>query len=97
MNYGATPLGLQGVQFRVWAPSLASLTVKLEGRREALFPMERDGEDFEVVIPQARAGDLYSLVLPGGVERPDPVSRSQPHGVHGGVDAGVAHAIKRIG
>ena len=50
---------------------------------EALFPMTRSGEDFEVTIPDARAGQLYSLVLDNGNHRPDPRSRSQPLGVHG--------------
>jgi maltooligosyltrehalose trehalohydrolase len=45
--------------------------------------MARTGEDFEGVVPDARPGDLYSLVVNEGKERPDPVSRSQPQGVHG--------------
>ena len=82
MTYGATPLGQEGVQFRVWAPKLTALAVKLEGSPSS-FPMQRAGEDFEVVIPQARAGGVYSLVLDTGTYRPDPVSRAQPRGVHG--------------
>lgn len=46
-------------------------------------PMERAGEDFEILVEDARAGDRYSLVLDGARERPDPWSRSQPEGVHG--------------
>ena len=84
MTHGATPLGPQGVHFRVWAPSLDTLAVKLEGPASStLYPMTRAGEDFEVLVPDARPGDLYSLVLPAGQQRPDPVSRSQPLGVHG--------------
>jgi maltooligosyltrehalose trehalohydrolase len=45
--------------------------------------MTRCSEDFEAYIPDARPGDLYSLVLDGERERPDPVSRFQPQGVHG--------------
>ena len=45
--------------------------------------MTRAGDDFEVLIPDARPGDLYALVLPAGQKRPDPLSRSQPQGVHG--------------
>jgi maltooligosyltrehalose trehalohydrolase len=82
LTYGATPLGQEGVQFRVWAPKLTALAVKLEDS-PALFSMQRTGENFEVAIPQARAGDLYSLVLDTEKYRPDPVSRSQPRGVHG--------------
>jgi maltooligosyltrehalose trehalohydrolase len=44
--------------------------------------MTRDGEDFELVLPGA-PGDLYSFHFDDGRVRPDPVSRSQPRGVHG--------------
>src|SRR6202158_4005975 len=80
MMYGATPLRQGGVKFRVWAPRLERLAVKISG---TMFPMTRVGEDFEVCVPDARPGDLYSLVLNGERERPDPVSRFQPQGVHG--------------
>jgi maltooligosyltrehalose trehalohydrolase len=82
LTYGATPLGQQGVHFRVWAPNLTALAVQLE-RTPSLFPMTRAGDDFEALIPDARPGDLYSLALPASQQRPDPVSRSQPRGVHG--------------
>jgi len=45
--------------------------------------MRRDGEDFEVVVPDAAPGDTCSFLFEDGRLRPDPVSRSQPHGVHG--------------
>ena len=83
MTYGATPIGLEGVQFRVWAPNVAALDVKLEGSSAAMFPMSRSGEDFEIVLPHARPGDLYRFVINNEKQRPDPVSRSQPLGVHG--------------
>ena len=83
MTYGATPLGLEGVHFRVWAPNLNALAVKLEGpSASTLYPMTRAGDDFEVLVPDARSGDLYTLVV-NDRNRPDPVSRSQPRGVHG--------------
>jgi len=82
VTYGATSLGQEGVQFRVWAPNLAALAVKID-RTSSLVPMTRVGEDFEVLVPDARPGDMYSLVLQDKTERPDPVSRSQPRGVHG--------------
>ena len=82
MTYGATPLGLEGVQFRVWAPNLTELAVKFEGQSAVVCPMTRTGEDFEVLVPDARPGDLYTLVV-NDRNRPDPVSRSQPRGVHG--------------
>jgi maltooligosyltrehalose trehalohydrolase len=80
MTYGATPVPGGGVQFRVWAPHVQTLAVNVGG---AVVPMTRDGEDFEVLVPQALPGQTYSLVLDDAKERPDPVSRSQPQGVHG--------------
>jgi maltooligosyltrehalose trehalohydrolase len=82
MSHGATVVsGKGGVQFRVWAPDAAALAVELgEGPR---LPMQRAGEDFEVFVPSAVPGDLYSFVFDDGRKRPDPVSRSQPNGVHG--------------
>ncbi len=80
MIYGATPLAEGGVRVRVWAPKLETLAVKVSG---TIFPMTSSGEDFEVYVPDARPGDLYSFVLDGERERPDPMSRFQPQGVHG--------------
>jgi len=79
MSYGAIVTDA-GVRFRVWAPQVQTLSVKIGG---CLFPMARTGEDFEVTVPDANAGDKYSLLLDQAKERPDPVSRSQPEGVHG--------------
>jgi maltooligosyltrehalose trehalohydrolase len=81
MNYGATVCTGGGVQFRIWAPRADGLAVQLGPERR--FPMKRDGEDFEVLIPDAAPGDTYSFVFDDGRMRCDPVSRSQPQGVHG--------------
>ena len=81
MSYGATVLAGGGVRFRAWAPDANALAVELgAGHR---VPMQRAGEDFEVLIPDAALGDRYSFVFEDGRARPDPVSRSQPEGVHG--------------
>lgn len=80
VTYGATPIPAEGVQFRVWAPNLQTLAINLEAK---VFPMQREGEDFQVLIPSAQPGQFYTLVLDDAKERPDPVSRSQPQGVHG--------------
>lgn len=81
LQYGATPLAEGGVEFRVWAPEQASLAVGLW--QQAPAAMARMGEDFVSIVPDARPGDLYSFVFGDGRARPDPVSRSQPQGVHG--------------
>jgi maltooligosyltrehalose trehalohydrolase len=81
MSHGATVLADGGVQFRVWAPGVNTLAVELNPGRS--FPMRREGEDFEVAVPEAHPGDTYCFVFDDGKTRPDPVSRSQPQGVHG--------------
>jgi maltooligosyltrehalose trehalohydrolase len=70
-----------GVRFRVWAPSLDRLAVRIG---EAEHPMRKGGDGgFEVLVPGAGHGTRYQLVLPDGAVRPDPASRRQPDGVHG--------------
>jgi len=79
--YGAKPLGDQGVRFRVWAPDVSSLSLQ---RADApALPMTRNGEDFVLEVSEAKPGDAYSFLFEDGRQRPDPVSRSQPYGVHG--------------
>ncbi|HET6437055.1 MAG TPA: malto-oligosyltrehalose trehalohydrolase [Anaeromyxobacter sp.] len=70
-----------GVRFRVFAPRLERLAVRVDGQDH---PMER-GEcgAFSVLVRGAGHGTNYQLVLPGGEARPDPASRWQPQGVHG--------------
>ena len=70
-----------GVRFRVWAPALERLAVRISGADHPL----RKGDDgaFEGVVPGAGHGTRYELVLPDGARRPDPAARRQPDGVHG--------------
>ncbi|BDG02587.1 malto-oligosyltrehalose trehalohydrolase [Anaeromyxobacter oryzae] len=69
------------VRFRVWAPAVDGLAVRVRGRDH---PLEDDGEGWRVAeVPGAGHGDRYAFVLPGGETRPDPASRRQPDGVHG--------------
>ena len=58
------------------------MAVRIADKSEPL-PMVRIGEDFELVLQDAKPGDRYWLVLNNSTERPDPCSRSQPEGVHG--------------
>jgi maltooligosyltrehalose trehalohydrolase len=81
LTYGATPVLTGGVQFRVWAPEVSSLSLQLSER--PTVPMIREGEDFALATPDAGPGDRYSFLFEDGRLRPDPVSRFQPQGVHG--------------
>jgi maltooligosyltrehalose trehalohydrolase len=75
------------VCFTVWAPYATSPRVRVctgpaQGDH-AMSPIEGDPETYSVLVPNVGAGADYVFVLDDGSERPDPVSRWQPHGVHG--------------
>ncbi|MCA1619312.1 MAG: malto-oligosyltrehalose trehalohydrolase [Acidobacteria bacterium] len=85
LRFGARPQGDGSTVFRVWAPLAQSLAVKVFGdggepRTFALGPA--GGGVFEARAEGVAAGADYVYVVGGG-ERPDPVSRFQPRGVHG--------------
>src|SRR5436190_1710436 len=84
---GATP-ALGGVRFSTWAPHAERVTVRvLTGARTGEWPLApRDDGVFEADVAGVSIGADYVYVLGGNggaVARPDPASRSQPHGVHG--------------
>src|SRR5215469_9267564 len=83
LRLGAT-VTTAGVEFRVWAPRLHSvqLLIREEPRRMIQMTAEGNGE-FAAVVKHLRAGVDYLFVTEQGRELPDPVSRWQPHGVHG--------------
>lgn len=71
----------RGVRFRIWAPAQERLAVRVAG---ADRPLERAaGGWWTLIVPEAKLGDRYQYVLPGGRALPDPASRRQPEGVHG--------------
>ncbi|HVF43326.1 MAG TPA: malto-oligosyltrehalose trehalohydrolase [Pyrinomonadaceae bacterium] len=83
LRFGARPRADGSTEFRVWAPVAKSLDVKLVGEDARSVPLEHVGEGvFEARVEDVREGADYFYVVNGG-ERPDPVSRSQPSGVHG--------------
>ncbi|MDX1926191.1 MAG: malto-oligosyltrehalose trehalohydrolase [Pirellulaceae bacterium] len=70
------------VTFRVWAPRLDSLAIRLATQVQST-PMTRDEQGVFAVRLPAGNGDRYWIELPNGALRPDPASRFQPDGVHG--------------
>ncbi|MCJ2544035.1 malto-oligosyltrehalose trehalohydrolase [Thermostichus vulcanus] len=85
---GAYPLGSGGYRFRVWAPLLPQVELKLLSPIEQRLSMQQDAEGYwQAELEGIPEGPLdYLFVLhqeQGQVERPDPASRWQPHGVHG--------------
>ncbi len=69
-----------GARFRVWAPRQREVSVKVNAQQHVLAAA--GGGMFETYVRGVTAGDDYTYVI-GGRERPDPVSRWQPGGVHG--------------
>jgi maltooligosyltrehalose trehalohydrolase len=76
-----------GVNFSVWAPAATSLSVRVAtGDAAGDYPLglaEGQRGVWEVAVPRVKAGDRYGYCLDGTDPLPDPVSRSQPDGVHG--------------
>jgi maltooligosyltrehalose trehalohydrolase len=84
LQFGARPLPDGSTVFRVWAPTPSSLAVRVVGDEPRTVEMARGGGDvFEARVEGVGAGADYFYVVNGERERPDPVSRSQPAGVHG--------------
>lgn len=87
LQFGASIRDDETVEFRVWAPNLANLAVRILGESPRTVPMTRslnpEESDFVATVPNVSEGSDYFYVLEGDRERPDPVSRWQPHGVHG--------------
>src|ERR1700687_6152866 len=87
LQFGASVRGDDTAEFRVWAPNLTNLAVRILGEHSRTIPMRRsrDSEESEFVatVPEVSEETDYFYVLEGKRERPDPVSRWQPHGVHG--------------
>ena len=84
LQFGARPRANGSTIFRVWAPLAESMAVKITGDTPLTVGMERRSDNiFEVVIPDLSPGADYFYLINGEKERPDPVSRWQPQGVHG--------------
>lgn len=89
---GSTPVQ-DGVFYRVWAPRAVTVAVRQVSANSrtvelapdsAQYPLEGCGNGyFSGLVPNMEAGALYTYLLDGTLERPDPASRCQPQGVHG--------------
>ena len=88
LRFGASVRSGDSVEFRVWAPNLTKLAVRVMGENVGehprTIPMKRSSDsEFAATVSQVSEGADYFYVLDGERERPDPVSRWQPGGVHG--------------
>lgn len=82
MPFGAEPIEGGGVSFRLWAPSVEAVSVRLDEAYELPMLTASTGW-YELTVPTASAGSRYQFRLPGGLLVPDPASRFNPEGVHG--------------
>ena len=83
MPFGAEIRREGGVRFRIFAPAVDSVGLRLE-RRAGDVPMQQlEAGWFERIEPDAEAGTRYRFVLPDGTAVADPASRFQPEDVHG--------------
>ncbi len=83
-SLGAIYLGNDRCLFRVWAPLVARVQVRLlepDGRLVGLDPGPYGYH--HAVVEDVPHGTRYFFRLDEDRERPDPASRSQPEGVHG--------------
>ncbi len=81
MPFGAELTPLDGVRFRLYAPSATHVDLMLDD--SAPEPLRRvDDGFFECVDSRARAGSRYAFLV-DGMRVPDPASRFNPDGPHG--------------
>lgn len=80
MKIGSWYSGGSKTRFTVWAPLISNLSVNIEGQS---IPMERDEKGYWSALAEAPPDTVYTFTLNGKVDRPDPASHYQPHGVHG--------------
>ncbi|MCO0637967.1 alpha-amylase family glycosyl hydrolase, partial [Lutimaribacter sp. EGI FJ00014] len=68
--------------FRLWAPALDRLLLKVGQREERRMNRRTDGW-FDLTVDGLGEAAQYQFVLPDGMAVPDPASRAQAAGVHG--------------
>ncbi|MGD8698176.1 MAG: malto-oligosyltrehalose trehalohydrolase, partial [Gemmatimonadales bacterium] len=85
LQRGATRLEDGSVQFSVWGPRVDRVSVLLtRDGRTTEHPMERVEDGVHVTrVADVPPGSDYYFRLDADRDRPDPVSRCQPGGVHG--------------
>ena len=80
--WGATLHPDGRARFRLWAPTLPHLVLRLGNGPDREMASAGEGW-FETEVEGARPGTPYSFVLPDGAEMPDPAARAQVGDVHG--------------
>jgi maltooligosyltrehalose trehalohydrolase len=79
-DLGAVPSGPSMTNFTVWAPTVDEIEVR--GNNDKIG-LTRGSDGYHRGSAPWGPGSLYHYVVDGGPDLADPVSRSQPQGVHG--------------
>ncbi len=81
---GARYVGENRCVFRVWAPHLKSVALRLIEPGERTVAMVKDERGYwQIPMENVPPGSRYLYVLDGMTRRPDPASQFQPQGVNG--------------
>ncbi len=84
LDLGASIVAPDTVHFKVWAPSANTMSVRIHSTNGEQIPLSPSSMGYwEKTVPSVQAESLYSFVINQHLDRPDPASRFQPHGVHG--------------
>lgn len=96
LPFGASLLKNKTVAFKVWAPFVHEMEVRIFSQGKTVsIPMEKKERGcFEAVAEKISPGSRYFYRLNHGAERPDPYSRFQPEGVHGPSEVMDPHSFK---
>lgn len=83
MKLGAWYSGSGKCDFTVWAPFVNEMSLRLEAPAEKVCLMRKDDRGYwHARLEDLLPGALYSYLIDGRTERPDPASFYQPAGVH---------------
>lgn len=81
---GAVRTAENSCSFLVWAPRAKAVDLHILLPRERVIPMKSQERGyFHALVNDVPSGLQYDYRLNGETDRPDPVSRFQPQGVHG--------------
>lgn len=84
LSLGACYQGSNRCAFRVWAPTTELVELHLTGPDQRFLPLSKHADGYHRArLEEIAPGTDYQYRLDGQLERPDPASRWQPHGVHG--------------
>jgi malto-oligosyltrehalose trehalohydrolase len=82
-HWGPQILPSGGVHFRLWAPALERVSLRLEDDGDLLAMRASRTGWHELTTQRAGVGSRYSFVLADGQRVPDPAARFQPEDVQG--------------